>query len=727
GSSGRMVGGLAAALLVACWCADAGEPVDVPAQDPVEGPADLADLEEIVVTARRRGTREFDTSRGLSFVDSLDIRDQGAVTSPDAIADEPGVWVQKTGFGGGAPFIRGLTGKQVLMLIDGMRFSNSTVRGGPNQYLNTIDPSVIDRIEIVRGPGSVLYGSDALGGVINVVTDRGGRFGEAPEPGSSGMLGEQYSSAAGSSVTRAQIDVGRGNVGYRVGAGYKYFDDLRAGDGAGPMGVVDVDGRQPGSGYDELDLNASLRWVVSDESELRAAVLFTRQNDVPRTDKVLPSTYNTSPDERYFYDPQQLVFGYVEYERRDEATKGVLKANASFNNWLEGRERRKAGATSISYWEDDVRTVGASLQAGRGLGERRVVTAGIEFYHDAIRSGAWDVADTGAVTPGTVRFADGTSYSSLGIYVQDEVELGERFDVTVGGRYSSSTVNLDFDGLTIIGAALTMGPLYEYDMTYSDATWSVEGVYHASESVNVYAAVSRGFRAPNVDDVGVYGDWSSGYDVPNPDLDAEELVNYEVGLKYAGERAEFGLSYSFADYTDMLARRYVDPGADATPDTGDDLYQWQNTDEAEMRTFELWAKAGLASGVSGDWSLFGNFTWTKGDNTTDNEPLRRIPPPNGILGLRWDGRAKRRWSELYMVAAAEQDRLSQGDVADKLRIPPGGTPGWATLNIRGGMMLSESLTLTLGACNLTDKRYRIHGSGLDAPGRGVSVGIEWVF
>ncbi len=687
---------------------------------------DTPTLPTIVVTAERREATELETTQHVSVVTAEEIRSQGGDTTPDALSEEPGVWVQKTALGHGSPFIRGLTGKQVLILVDGVRFNNSTFRFGPNQYLNTIDPSIIDRIEIVRGPGSAMYGSDALGGVINIITHRRGEFGDPPEPGTDCRLYEQYSSAARGSISRFDVEGGAGNMAYTVGAGYKVFDDLRAGRGESPVGAVDTDGVQTPSGYDEVDFNASMRYVLASNQELRAAYLFTRQEDVPRSDKVIASDYNTNPEERYFYDPQQMQLAYVEYESRDLGAFDALKLNLSYNHQLEGRERRKAGWTKTRFEEDEIGTVGFSTQvAVKPLGGH-TLTIGLETYADSISSARYEIADAGGRTDLNGRFPDGSSYSSFGLYVRDEISVAEKVDLALGARYSSFEADADFGGLTITTPTITIGPLDEISKEYSDTTWSFETMYHVNDDSKLYLNIARGFRAPNMDDLAVEGDWSSGQDVPNPDLSPEQAVNYEVGFKHGGETVSGGLSLFYADYTDLIQRNYLDPGLDGTPGTSDDLYQFQNVGEAEIYGTELWGKVQVGDTTSGRWSVFGNLAYTYGRDLTDDEPLTRIPPSNGLVGVRWDHQARRGWTEFFVKGAAKQDRLSSHDISDN-RIPAGGTPGWVTVNLRGGVKLSERVSVTLGAFNLGDVRYRLHGSGLDAPGLNVVTRLECRF
>jgi len=669
-------------------------------------------LPPMVVTAERRAKTDLETKQHVSVVTAEDILDKGGATIPEALEDETGVWMQRTAQGHGSPFIRGLTGKQVLILVDGVRFNNSTFRYGPNQYLNTIDAGLVERIEVVRGPGSVMYGSDALGGVINIITNHGPDPSEGPT-GARFTFTERLSSADMGSVTRIAAEGVAGAVGWTVGAGYKHFGDLRAGDyGSSPLGVVDVDGVQPFTGYDEMNFNAAMRWQMAPGRELRASYMFTRQNEVPRSDRMIESTYNPAPS-TYIYDPQQAQLFSVDYAARDAGPLEFFTATFSYNHQLEGRIKS-------SYAEDEIGTMGVAASAAfKSLG-RQTLNAGFEFYSDNISS------TTTALPPDGPKFPDGSTYDTLGVYVRDEIAVSDRLSVAVGGRYSANGVETDLGGTSIEVDTGVFETYNDVSTDYSDFTWSFDAMCDIGPDSSVYLNIARGFRAPNMEDLAADGDWSAGDIVPNPDVDSEYSISHEIGVKHAGDGASGGASLFYSDFTDLIARAYYAPGPDGNPDTVDDVFRMENVGKAEIYGAELWGRTKLG-GAGGAWSLFGDLAYTYGQNLTDNEPLQRMPPLNGKIGLRRESDFGNKWFEVFAEGATKQDRLSSGDLSDYRRIPPGGTPGWATLNVRGGMKLNEQLSLTLGAYNLTDLRYRVNGSGMDAPGINLVTTLEWRF
>lgn len=700
------LGALASAVLLLAVVAAAEQP---------EPPAETEAI-EVVVTASGFEESAGETGCRVTAVDEERIKEKGGQTLPDALNGEAGVWVQKTSMGHGSPIIRGFIGKHVLTLIDGVRFNNATFRFGPNQYLNTIDFSVLERFEVLHGPGSVIYGSDAVGGVMNVLTWPAEAEMDKLQLGS--RLFAQFSTANQGVYEHYSYGANAGDLWHLLGATYMSYRNLRAGRGESPIGVVDVDGVQPQTNYEGGALRLSMRYAPVGEDEWRTFFTATRQVDVPRTDKLLATDRNTNPEEIYSYDPQELEFGYIEWRRH--RIEGDYRMNLSLNRQEEGRVRRKAGWTKVRYEKDEIQTAGFvfSMRRPSGAGE---LVAGAEVYNDWIASSRKEVADgTGIVTVESPRFPDGTTYLSSGVFADYQFAAGATGIVDLGLRYSLFRFDADFGGL-VVGS---VGPLYEVERTYQDFAGEVSYTQPVSENAEWYASIARGFRAPNVDDLAVSGDWSSGNDIPNPDLDPERVMNYEFGLKAHSATQRAALSIFYAACDDLIARTYVDPGADGIPGTSDDLYQFQNINEAVTTGAELAFDRQVRQDMNTSLRLSATAAYVHGQNQTANEPLSKVPPFNGTIGARLEEAAAARWwCEFFIQWADKQDRLSSSDQNDK-RIPVGGTPGWATLNLRGGLKLSDNLTLNLALLNLGDKRYRSHASGMDAPGFGAVLSLD---
>jgi outer membrane receptor protein involved in Fe transport len=384
-------------------------------------PATLRSDETVNVTASRVDRETFDVPRSVSVVQAADFERQVPRTSAEALSRTPGVFVQKTNHGGGSPFVRGLVGNQVLVLVDGLRLNNSTFRYGPNQYLATVDPGQAGRIEVLRGSGSAQYGSDGLGGVIHVrnrepVLSPSGTLVTGRVGGRLMTQGQEQSARLdlGASSSRAAI---AGSVAFRD------FGDIVAGSGLGT---------ESPSGYTEVD--GDLRAVVDTgrAGRLTLAYQHVHQDDVPRFDQVAQRGYD-----RYSFVPQvrQMAF----------ARLAVPDATAWFDSltltgaWIrsrEGRERQRSGSSLLIVEEDTVSTWAGTLEGRRALPGGWSLVAGAEVYHDTVRS--WrrdDNVDTGESTPRRGLFPDGATSLFAAGFGLGHYTRG-RFAADLGARYT---------------------------------------------------------------------------------------------------------------------------------------------------------------------------------------------------------------------------------------------------------------------------------------------------
>jgi outer membrane receptor protein involved in Fe transport len=256
---------------------------------------------------------------------------------------------------------------------------------------------------------------------------------------------------------------------------------------------------------------------------------------------------------------------------------------------------------------------------------------------------------------------------------------------------------------------------------FNDWTASVGLTYEVTPCLHLVGSVAEGFRAPSLDDLtSVSDNVNEGIDIPNPALSPETSINYEAGLKFNYDRLRAQTFVFWTELNDLLDRQKVGEVPDPlVPGSFIDILQRRNLGTAQLQGYELAGELLLTP----TWSLFGNFTYIYGQNLTADEPMSRIPPAQGILGLRWRDRKAQNWFDLYGWLVARQDRLSARDIRDS-RIPDGGTPGYGTVNLRLGRRLAQNHRITLGIENIFDALYRVHGSGVDGPGISGVFGYE---
>ena len=671
----------------------------------------VPELELIVVTATRLPMRSFDVPALVSTTDAATV--QGLLQSrtlPEVLGELPGVAVQKTGHGQGSPFIRGYTGFRNVLLIDGIRLNNSVFREGANQYWNTVDPFSFSRVEVLRGPASVLYGSDAIGGAVNVLSDI------APQaaPGLSPRLLYRYSDAENSSTVRAESGWGSGSLRARGGFTWKDYGDLEGGREVGT---------QPRTGYEERNADLRLEYDLVADTTLAFGYQYVDQDDAWRTHRTIHGISwegtTVGTDRKLSFD-QQRQLGYVKLRHAGLGPAAdTVQVSLSQHRQVEDQYRKRSNLR-MDELGFDVGTTGLALQFDKQWGAVQLVY-GADWYRDDVDSYFVEYNADGSVrrrhAQGPV--ADDATYDLAGIYAQGIASLGSRVTATIAGRYTHAAVDARRveDPVTF--------DVYSIEDDWDDFSGSGRLAFMpvADGPWMLYAAVSQAFRAPNLSDLTRFdAARSNELEIPSPGLAPEQFVSYEAGLKYSDERWSAQAAIFRTDGEDVIVR---------TP-TGrvvGGLNEVTKVNAAESRVEGVEAQVSwrvlpplllLAEGV---WLDGEADAYPTGSLQPVREPLDVLMPPSWRLGARWAPWSARLHLEAILEHAERQDELSTRDQLDTQRIPPGGTPGWTVLHLRSEWRVTSRTTLSLAVENLTDEDYRIHGSGVNEPGRNVVASV----
>lgn len=666
-------------------------------------PATTTMFDEVVVTARRSSSEVFNDPYTINTLGTDEMRQRAYRTVPEALRYTPGVMVQKTGHGQGSPFIRGFTSFRSLLLIDGIRVNNSVFRPGPNQYWATVDPYSLDHMEVVKGPSSVMYGSDAIGGTVNALTIRPSGYGEGVNL--HGTAYTRLASAERSILGRGQVDLTYDQTfGFVGGFNWKHFGDLEGGR--------DV-GTQEFTSYDEYDADFKAVYNLSDNAYVVAVHQRVFLNNAPRTHKTMYGidweNLSVGSDHQRDFD-QQRELTYLQYHATD-LDDIVDEAHFSLSWQTQSEiEHRITGSGSDRRQGFDVGTLGffGQLISDTPIGR---LTYGVEYYHDEVSSFSSRNDIQGPV-------ADEATYDMLGLYVQDAIALGEQWEVILGGRFTYVAAESDrIDNIATADPTDTLG----IDEEWTAFTGSARAVYKLiPDKLNLFGGYSQGFRAPNWSDLSRLDDFGTdGQEVPATGLDSEFYHAFEAGLKARGQQWSFQTAYFHTLIRDQIVRYNT---GDPAPEEGT-IWEKDNLGDGYIHGIEL--SAALRPHEA--WTLFGNFTWMEGkvDTITDDGPpavieeqyVSRIMPITVNLGARWDVPNTDVWVEGLVTHACDADKLAPTDIADTSRIPPGGTPDYTVLSMNSGWKICSHAEITFGVENLLDEDYRIHGSGLNAPGR----------
>ncbi|HMP76247.1 MAG TPA: TonB-dependent receptor [Kiritimatiellia bacterium] len=680
--------------LVACLLA-------VSAASGVASRAETVTLPDVVVTPMRAATEAASVPASTYVVSSDDLLANAPRTTPDALAGLPSVMVQKTSYGQGSPFLRGFTGFRTLMLVDGIRLNNSVFRDGPNQYWNTVDPFSVDRYEVVLGPASVLYGSDAIGGAVNALSPAVPEWTGAP-------VWERtlkYRGATADQSHQARLETSARlteSFGLRAGYTWKSFDDVEGGK--------DV-GEQPKTGYDETAWDAGAEYVWGSGAILTLGHQQVNQEDAWRTHRTIYGIEwegTTHGDDLVHRFDQDRSLTWLRLAHTDRG--GAVDAYAlTLSRHKQGEDLDRVRANGRQDVQGfDVETWGATLTLESDSRVGRWVY-GVDYYRDIVDSYNTRI-DPGAAPKRAVQgpVADDATYDLLGVFVQNTFDACG-VEVTPGLRYTYAELDADKvdkrpDGISgdwdaVVGSLRALLPL------------------DAERRQAVYAGVSQGFRAPNLSDLTrLDSARSNEIETPVDDLDPEKFVTAEIGWRRTADDWSAGVAYYHTWIDDLIVRA-------PTGETVDDLLEVtkRNAGAGHVQGVEVSARVNL----SADWQVRAMGTWMEGkvEAYPTSAPERveddisRVMPLTGRLALRWQPVGRAYWVEGVVDAADKADRLSADDARDTQRIPPDGTPGYIVGTLRGGVQATDALAFTLALENLADEDYRIHGSGVNEPGR----------
>ena len=763
----------------------------------------------------------------VNIVDQAQLARRPMLVLPLALKEETGIQVQQTSANQGAVIVRGLTGQQVLHLFDGVRFNNSTFRPGPNQYLATVDPGSIERVEVVRGPGSSQYGSDSIGGTVNLLSVRpqpiegGQRFHAAIRP----FFRTADLSAGGS----AQASFGGERWNLVVSGGGTRVQDLRAGGGGDSHAAVTrflglpssvLGGRLQDTGFAQFGGQTRFGWRPSAGQNLTLAYHRGQQSGARRYDQL----NGGKGDLVHFFDPQIFNLFYARWEKQHLAFLDTFSATFSLNQQQDDR-RTQGGAgnplSSIDEETNGVRVFGYQAQATTHIGARQTLAWGGEIYDESIDASRFSVNPlTQARRAQRARFPDGSRYGNYGAFAQHAVELfRSRLRVQSGVRYSA------FRFRTFAGrnpfTAEGQPTVPDFSTTFDDVTFNTGAAFRVTNALRISGTVSRGFRAPNATDFSAIGLSSNGFEV-SPDearrlnatlanggdsravstgvaaggLLPESAMNYEVGATVQGSRASASAGAFHYTIADFITKRAIAlPGGAVGQPIGGQPIVSQNAaglvfTGLDARPVLVRANAGRVRmrGIDASFqaeltrSLFTRtyFSYLRGIDVETGRPPEfetGLPPANGYVSLRWQPGSRPFWVEAYSMLSWRQDRLSSLELADQrigatrsrssiaayfnngavarglVRggrlaatgetlaqvqdrvLGPGvnsapmflATPGYAALNLRGGIRTGRRSEMVVILENLFDRNYRYHGSGVDGPGLNVQVGYSYRF
>ncbi len=710
--------------------------------------ANTQGLGEIIISASKFGQFKDDIPQKILKGDANAIEFANPQTSADALQNTGPVFVQKSQLGGGSPIIRGFSTNRLLITVDGVRMNNAIFRGGNLHNVIVIDPLSVASTEVILGAGSVIYGSDAVGGVMSFYT-------KAPKLSYKDSLLLQanaivrYASASNEKTGHFDISLGLKKLGFLTSVTHTDFDDLRTGIN-GPddylrtsfavreNGIdVEVDNSDPRiqrfTGYNQLNITQKVTYEPTERLNLDLGVHYSSSSNIPRYDRLLRRRGDGSlRSAEWDYGPQ--VWFMTNLQATQSTSNSVFydkaKTTLAYQRFEESRIDRDFQSTDRRIREEGVDAYSLNLDFEKVLSYKtKLFYGGAYVFNNVSSRGTIENIETNNISNTLSRYPDGASWSSTALYTSLKYKPSSTFVLQSGLRYSYVTSKSDFrENNQFLNL-----PFDEANNTSSALTGSVGLSWSPNAFIQWKLNLGTAFRAPNIDDIGKVFDSEPGsVVVPNNNLKPEYAYNGELSLKLNfKKKLILDLSAYYTLLDDALVRRDDDLNGETEiifDGTLSNVQSIQNASEAKVYGFE----AGLKLKLHETLNLTSQYSIIRGYEESNNErfPVRHVAPDFGNTHLIWK---QKKWTaDAFLIYNATlnfnelalSERGKNFIYAEDANGNPF-SPSWYTLNLRAQYQISKTITLTTALENITNQLYRPYSSGISAPGRNLIVSLKY--
>ena len=687
-------------------------------------------IDEYVISASKYRESSKMTPYKVDVLDEEQLKESTGLTSADILEETGNIVVQKTQGGGGSPILRGFEANKILLVVDGVRLNNAIYRNGHLQNSITIDNSILERTEVIFGPTSVMYGSDALGGVIHYYT-------KDPQTSTDSTIRFeasayfQYESAMNGKTGHLDFTIGKKQIASLTSITYKNLGNIRMGSWRDPslgnwgklmyyvkqVGGIDSTVLnsnpliQKNTGYSQLDIIQKVRYTPSLYVDWILNMQYSTSSDIDRLDKLNDFSGDNLKYAQYYYGPQnRLLVSLKNVLKKDNPVFTNMTTIASFQRIDEDRYSRKFRDDELLTQQEDVMVFGLNLDMIKIWRANQKLFYGAEITHNLVASEAWyENTQTGNREAAQTRYPeDGSQTWSMSAYSSYKWIFDRKFVLDLGARFNRGTMHSAFDN-----------PLLPYDqinMNFHALTGSVGLVYSPSDRWQLNTILSTGFRNPNVDDYGKVRAKDDYVTVPNPDLSPEYTYNAELRVsRYMQDYLKIELVgfYTFLDNA-IVRTSFQLNGEDSLYYDGDLYKITANYNAGEACIYGM--SLGLNLTMSHYFKFYGTFNYTKGLNLSDNVPLGHIPPLFGRASLTY--RKNRIFAETYLryqgwkhiADFSPFGEDNEGEATEE------GFPPWWTANIKVGFDTFRYIDIMLAVENLFDRFYKPYAAGVSAPG-----------
>jgi hemoglobin/transferrin/lactoferrin receptor protein len=704
-------------------------------------------LNQIVISASKFEQNKRDIPQTIVSVNAKEIALTNPQTSADVLEHTGNIYIQKSQLGGGSPMIRGFSTNRLLITVDGVRMNNAIFRGGNLQNVISIDPLSIKNTEVTLGAGSVVYGSDAIGGVMSFYTKKP-QLSYKDKLFLRGSALVRHSSANQEKTGHFDLNLGYKKWAFLTNVSFTDFDDLRMGsngpnDYLRPEYVVRQNGEdvivantnpqiQKPTAYSQINLMQKVRYEPSDNLNFDLGLYFTTTSDYPRYDRLIRPRGETLRSAEWQYGPQRWFMGNIQLTKVISSSNlyDKIQATAAYQNFGESRSDRDFQSPIREVREENVDALSFNLDLEKKISSKATIFYGLEYLYNSVGStGKEENIDTNTSVSNVTRYPNGATWQSMAAYTSLKYKPNSKFVFQSGLRFNQVVANADFTennlflGLPFNNAKINTGAL----TGTAGITWS------PSKIIQWKLNASTAFRAPNIDDIGKVFDSEPGaVVVPNKDLKAEYAYGGELGFKLNFDNK---LILDLATYYTFLDNALIRRGFEINGET-EIIYDGElSTVQAIQNASKAWIygfEAGVEVNFTDKLKLRSQYNIIGGteDNDGTEVPVRHIAPYFGRTHLIW--KSKKILFDVFLIYNNElsYNQLAPSETAKDYiyALDANGNPfapSWQTLNFRTQYQWNDNLSITASLENITDQRYRPYSSGISAAGRNFILAIKY--
>ncbi len=701
----------------------------------------FANLSDVIVYSNKFPEKIKRVAQTITVINDKKLINNQSNTA-DVLINSGNIFVQKSQQGGGSPVIRGFEASRVLLMIDGVRMNNAIYRAGHLQNIITIDNTILDRVEVLYGPSSAIYGSDALGGVINMYSKNPTLSSNQKNNIAANTL-MRFASASNEVRAHVDLNYGRNKWASLTSITLGKFGDLLQGNqrssaypnfGKKNFYVERINGvdsalvnpnpnKQMASGYNQIDFTQKILFQPKANIQHLLNIQVSNTGNIPRYDR-LTETSNGNPSyAEWNYGPQKRnLYSYQFSKNNSNSFFREIKINANYQNIEESRITRRFKNKNRDSRIEKVDVLGLSIDAKHYV-RKNEIQFGIETYYNKVNSTAFrqNIA-TGIQSKISTRYADGaTNMTYSGAYLQHTYKIAENLTLNDGVRLNLVTLNANF-----IDTGILHLPFTNASQNNVALTGNVGLVYVSNKNIRLSALLSSGFRSPNVDDLTKVFDTKAGYVVvPNKDIKPERTYNAEISFSQSLSKFSYGFSVYYTKFINAIVVDkflFNDQSTINYQGVMSDVYAPQNKATAHIFGFNVSASLKLTSTLKAD----ATYTYTYGRYNNNNIiiPLDHIPPTFGKVALQHQSKKfYLQLNSLFNGWKKIEDYNLNGEDNEQYATKDG-MPNWMILNLQSSFSLSKNVNLNLGVENIFDKNYRYFASGISAAGRNFIVTLK---